>query len=177
MKNLLNFKRLFWVTLIIAGITTLQSCVVYRPYPTSEQLVTVPDIIRMSKDGASSKDIINEIQKSHTAYNLKADQLAKLHDQGVQDSVINYMEQTKIDLIQQNQSYADSSYWWMSNGFYYGAFGLGLGWGWPNYGYYGWGWGPTVIYNVRPDHSGVYHGGFHGGGEGFHGGLHRGFRR
>jgi hypothetical protein len=171
MKNLINFKNAVWLTLIVAGIAILQSCVVYRPYPQNSQLLTVPDIIQMTKDGASSKDIINEINQSHTAYGLKADQLAKLHDQGVQDSVINYMEQTKLDLIQQNQRYADSSYWWMADGFYYGAFGLGLGWGWP-YGYLGWGWGPAVVYNFHGGYGG-YHGGYHGGG-GFHGG---GFRR
>ena len=107
MKNLINLKNAIWFTLSVASIAILQSCVVYRPYPENAQLLTVPDIIQMSKDGASSKDIISEIQKSHTAYGLKADQLAKLHDQGVQDSVINYMEQTKLDLIQQNQRYAN----------------------------------------------------------------------
>lgn len=42
----------------------------------------------------------------------------------------NYMEETKINAVQQNQRYTDSSYWWMGgDGFYYGAFGLGWGWG------------------------------------------------
>jgi hypothetical protein len=165
MKNLVNFKRATWSILIFAGVAILQSCVVYRPYPENAQLLTVPDIIQMSKDGVSSKDIINEIKQSHTAYGLKADQLAKLHDEGVQDSVLNYMEQTKIDLMQQKQRYTDSSYWWMADGFYYGTFGLG----WP-YGYLGWGWGPAVIYNVHGGFGGVYRSGFYGG---FHGGMRR----
>jgi hypothetical protein len=50
----------------------------------------------MSKDGLSSRDIINEIRHSHTVYTLKADELAKLQNEGVQDSVINYMEQAAI---------------------------------------------------------------------------------
>ena len=162
MKKIINFRHATWLTLIVTGLAILQNCVVYRPYPENAQLFTVPDIIQMSKDGAWSKDIINEINKSHTAYNLKADQLAKLRDEGVQDSVINYMEQTRIDLIQQNQRYNDSSYWWMANGFFYGA----LGWGWP-YGYFGVNWAPAVIYNVNRGYSG----GFHGGG--FHGGFRR----
>jgi hypothetical protein len=164
MKNLMNFKNAIWFTLFVSGIAILQSCIVYRPYPENAQLLKVPDIIQMSKDGVSSKDIISEIKESHTAYGLKADQLAKLHDQGVQDSVINYMEQTKLDLIQQNQRYANSSYWSMANGFYYVAFGLGFGW---PYGYLGWGWGPTIVYSVH----GGYGGGYHGGG--YHGGMRR----
>ena len=167
MKNLVNFKRATWSILIFTGVAILQSCVVYRPYPENAQLLTVPDIIRMSKDGVSSKDIINDIKQSHTAYGLKADQLAKLHDEGVQDSVLNYMEQTKIDLLQQNQRYTDSSYWWMADGFYYGAFG----WGW-TYNYLGWGWAPTIIYNIHGGFGGVYRGGFYGG-SGFREGMRR----
>jgi len=168
MKNLINFKGAVWFTLVVTGVAILQSCVIYRPYPNSSQLLTVPDIVQMSKDSVSSKDIINEIEQSHTVYSLKADQLVKLRDEGVQDSVLNYMEETKINAIQQNQRYADSSYWWMAgDGFFYGAFG----WGWP-YGFYGWNWGPTIVYSVNRGFGGGYHGGFHGGGE-FHSGMRR----
>ncbi|HZY24384.1 MAG TPA: hypothetical protein VFE71_01045, partial [Bacteroidales bacterium] len=119
MKNLINFKKAVYLTLIVTGIASLQSCIVYRPYPENAQLLKVPDIIQMSKDGVSSKDIINEINQTHTVYSLKADQLVKLRDEGVQDSVLNYMEETKINAIQQNQRYADSAYWMMaSDGFY-----------------------------------------------------------
>jgi hypothetical protein len=157
MKNLISLKNAIYSALVLTGIVNLQSCVVYRP--NTSQLVSVPDIVQMSKDGLSSKDIINEIRQSNTAYNIKADQLVKLHEEGVQDSVINYMEETKVDLIQQNQRYAASSNWWLYDGFFYGGFG----WGWP-YPYYGWGWGPTVIYSVNRGYGGGYHGGFHGGG-------------
>jgi hypothetical protein len=171
MKKLINFKKTIWFTLIVTGVASLQSCIVYRPYPENAKLLSVPDIIQMSKDGVSSMDIIAEINQSHTVYSLKADQLVKLRDEGVQDSVLNYMEETKINAVQQNQRYADSSYWMMAaDGFYYGTFGLGLGWGWP-YGYMGWGWGPSIIYSVNRGFSGGFHGGggFHNGG-GFHGG-------
>jgi hypothetical protein len=165
MKKLFSIKNAVWFTLSISGIAILQSCIVYRP--DTSQLITVPDVVQMSKDGLSSKDIINEIRQSHTAYNLKADQLVKLHLQGVQDSVINYMEETKIDLVQQNQRYSSSANWWPYDGFFYGGFG----WGGPYYGY-GWGWGPTVVYSVNRG----FGGGYHGGGGGSHGGAH-GFRR
>src|ERR1035437_2674001 len=110
MKNIINFKHAICFTLIVAAIVSLQSCIVYRPYPENAQLLSVPDIIQMSKDSVSSKDIINEIKQSHTVYSLKADQLGKLRDEGVQDSVLNYMEETKINAIQQNQRYANSYY-------------------------------------------------------------------
>jgi hypothetical protein len=72
--------------------------------------VTVPDIVKMSKDGYSSKSIIKEIRQSHTYYTLKADQLSKLQNEGVPDSVINYMEKTHIDAVRRNQQINDSYY-------------------------------------------------------------------
>jgi hypothetical protein len=162
MKNLMKFKNVIYLSFIVAGIVLLQGCTIYRPY--SAQLVTVPDIVQMSKDGITSKDIIREIRKSHTVYGLKADQLAKLRDEGVQDSVINYMEKTHIDAIRQNQRMEDSYYWWPGyNRYLYDGFGFG----WPYYGYLGWNWSPVIIYNGR---GGGIHGGFHGS---FHGGGRR----
>ena len=164
MKKLINLKRVLYFFSIIIGIILLQSCVVYQPY-SSQQQVTVPDIVKMSKDGYSSKSIIKEIRKSHTYYTLKADQLSKLRNEGVQDSVINYMEKTHIDAIRRNQQMNDSYYGWPGD---YGWYG-GFGYGWP---YGGWGWGPTIIYSG--------HGGFRGGdrddfggGRSFHGGKGR----
>jgi hypothetical protein len=169
MKNLINCKRAIRFFLIVTGFIIIQSCAVNNRY-SARQMVTVPDIVQMSKDGVASKDIIGEIRKSHTVYGLKANQLAKLRDEGVQDSVINYMEKTHIDAIRQNQRMEDSYYLWPGyNGYWYGGFGFG----WPYYGGY-WGWGPGIIFSNRGEgyRGGFYSGGFHGGGS-FHGGSRR----
>ncbi len=161
MKKLINFKRILYFLFFVAGAAIFQSCVAYNPY--SEQQVTVPDIVQMTKEGRSSKDIIKEIRHSHTYYTLKANELAKLRNEGVQDSVINYMEKTHLDAVRRDQSMADSYYGYGWPGMdYYGGFGYG----WPYYGGgYGYGWGPTVIirgHNEMGEH-GEFHGGFHGG--------------
>jgi hypothetical protein len=162
MKKLINFKRLVYFVFIVSAVVIIQSCVVYTPY--SQQKVSVPDIVQMSKDGMSSKDIIAEIQQSRSVYGLKADQLAKLHDEGVQDSVLNYMEESHLNAVRR-YSMADSYYGY---GWDYGLGYGGLGFGWP---YYGWGWGSTIILNSRHGFGGGFHGGF------AHGGFHGGGRR
>lgn len=163
MKKIINVKHLIGLFLTAAGAVMLQSCVVYSPY--AQQEVTIPDIVQMSKEGVSSKDIIKEIRHSHSIYTLKANQLAKLQNEGVQDSVINYMEKTHLDAVRRSQQWSDSYYGWPGGYGYYGGFG------WP-YGYNSWGWGPTIIYSG--------HGGFRGGdrddfrgGRSFHGGKGR----
>ena len=135
----MNLKHVIFLFILVSGGALLHSCAVYGP---EVKPVTLPDIVQMSKDKVSSKNIINEIKKSHTAYPLKASEYAKLQQQGVADSVVNYMLKTHIDLIQHNQQMQDSYYWspWYG-GYWYG----GLGYGWP-YGYWGWRMGPTIIH-------------------------------
>ena len=160
MKKLINLKVAIRFLTFLAVVVILQSCAVYNPY--SQQQVTVPDIIQMSKDGLSSKAIIKEIRHSHSIYGLKATQLAKLRDEGVQDSVINYMEKTHLDAVRRNQQMSDSYYGWPGGYGYYG----GLGFGWP-YGNFGWNWAPIIVF--RENRS--FHGGSHGGS---HEGSHEG---
>ncbi len=140
MKNLKKFKLVIYTFLIVTGVMLLQNCAVYNPY--KEPPVTVSDVVQMSKDGVPSDDIIKEMRKSHTVYWLKADQLAKLRNEGVSDTVINYMEKTHIDAVRQNQALEDYNYWWPGwDGYYYG----GPAFGWP-YGYWNFNWGPTIIF-------------------------------
>jgi hypothetical protein len=174
MKSLVKFKLLIYLFLATTGTMLLQSCAVYNPYNLA--VVPVTDIVQMSKDGISSKDIIDKLKDTHSVYLLQADQYAKLNSEGVQDSVINYMEKTKMQAIRRNQQMQDAYYGYP--GMYdYGYWGMGFGWpygywGWP-YGYGGWGFGPTIIFRGGGGYNGGYHGDFHGGyhaGGGFHGG-------
>jgi hypothetical protein len=168
MKKLINQRSLLFLLLIVAGVAIIQSCVVSYPYTYyNPNQIPLSDIVRMSKNGLYSKDIIQEIKNSHSIYGIKADQFAKLRDAGVQDSVLNYMQITHMDAIRRDQQIADSYYGWPYG--YYGGFGYGwpygyyggFGFGWP-YGYYGWGWGPAIIYGGHYGYGG-YHGGYHGG--------------
>jgi len=154
MKTLKNSYHLLGLLVITSCLWLLQSCIIYRqPPPPPEPMVKVSDIIQMSKNGATSKDIIAKIKASHTAYNLKADQLVKLSKQGVADSVLNFMEQTHINSVLRNTR----------NGNYYNYGGMGYGgfYGYPFYGYpyyFGNYWGPSIIFRSSPRMGG------HGGG-------------
>lgn len=159
MRRVERFKPLVYLFLVITGAIYLQGCVVSQPQPVYYTPVTVPDIVKMTKDGVPTNDIINEMQKSHTVYWLKADQLAKLKGDGVADSVINYMEDTHIEAVRQNQALQNSYYWWPGwDGYYYG----GPAFGWP-YNFWILNWGPAVVFSDRF----YFGGGFHGGG--YHG--------
>ena len=95
MKTLIKSYYKLGILFIATGILFLQSCVVYNQ--PREPMVKVQDIIQMSKNHFPAKNIIAKIKDSHTAYTLKAAQLANLMKLGVSDSVLNYMEQTRIN--------------------------------------------------------------------------------
>ena len=65
--------------------------------------VTVPEIIEMTKAGATDQEIINEIQQSKTVYKLDGNAYARLRQIGVSNNVINYMQETYTDEIQNRQ--------------------------------------------------------------------------
>ncbi len=161
MKKIKMLRRLLYLTLIGAGLAALQSCMTtYYVYKTPP--VTVPDIIQMSKDSVPAEKIIKKMEESHTVYRLSASQLADLQKEGVSSQVIDYMEQTHINAVRNNQQLEDQNYWWPGwDGYYYG----GPAFGWP-YNYWNFNWGPGVVFE------GHGHGEGHEGGEG-HGGHGR----
>lgn len=84
--------------------------------------VTVKEIVEMTEAGLPPQIIIDKIQESHTVYRLQASQLVQLKEMGVSDEVINYMQQTYIDAVRQNQAYEDwSNFTLADDGFWYGG--------------------------------------------------------
>ena len=159
MKNLIQINHLIFLFLMVSGIALLPGCATNKKYSFTP--VTVPHIVQMSKDKVSSKDIINEIKKSHTAYTLKASEYAKLQKAGVPDSVVNFMQETQLNMIRHDQQRQDAYY--CDPGF--GGYWDGTGFGWPyRYGYWGFDFGPAIIF--RGGGGGHIHrgGGGHSGG-------------
>lgn len=137
MNKLRNVIRGIVFLLVVAGFLLFESCA-YTRYNYIPGPVTVPEIVKMSKDSVPPEKIIKKMKESHTVYRLKADQLAQLKEEGVSGEVINYMQKTYLRSVRHNQRLEDWSYWWPGwDGFWYG----GPAFGWP-YGYWNWYWGP-----------------------------------
>ena len=67
----------------------LAGCAVYQ-VPPPEPL-TLEDIIAMSATGKTPEEIIAEIEKSRTLYDLRTEDILKLTEGGVDPRVIDYM--------------------------------------------------------------------------------------
>lgn len=87
--------------IIPVAMVFLGSCASVKSNGVSK--VTVPQIIEMTKAGASDQEIINEIQQSKTVYKLDGNAYARLRQVGVSNNVINYMQETYTNAIQNSQ--------------------------------------------------------------------------
>jgi hypothetical protein len=107
-----TWRRRMSLSMVLAGSALLNGCAALGVDP-SEQPVMVSEVIRMSNENVPAETIVNKMRDSRAVYRLNAAQLAQLHDQGVQDQVINYMQQTYLDAVRREQDLADGSTWEM----------------------------------------------------------------
>jgi hypothetical protein len=118
------------VTGLAAGCAT--------PGPTPLPPPTVDEIVRLSAAGVPAGDIIQRMRDARAVYPVPASELAKLHDQGVPDEVIDYMQRTYIEAERHDE--------------YLRTRDLYLWYGWPSYrGVYPYGyWYPYPYPTWRP---------------------------
>ena len=83
-----------------------------RPPPTIEQ------IVQMANSGRPAEDIVRELQDSRAVYALTASQIIKLHEQGVPQSVLDYMQNAYAEAIRRDARWQYESTLWWHNCFY-----------------------------------------------------------
>lgn len=66
----------------------------------------------MAKAGATDAQILERIRQSRTAYRLTASEIVALHNAGVSFTVLDYMIQTYIERVREDQRYLDERMWW-----------------------------------------------------------------
>lgn len=104
------------------GLTVLLVAGCATTFETGMQPLKVAQIVKMSQDGDTAKQINEAIDASGTVYRLKASQLAALEKKGVPSGVINHMQQTYIAAVRRDQRAADWSHWvYDDDGYWYGG--------------------------------------------------------
>ena len=136
------------------GIARLSPEELARLMPKPDPKLPPAELIRLSTQGASAKDIIARIRETGSRYDLSASQVIELHKQGVSAEVLDYIqaarEQALRDRVaeeinQREQRHAEElrrEQELRRNSYYYDPW-------WP--GYPGWNYG----YPFRP-YGGIY---------------------
>ena len=100
------------LSMVLAGSALLSGCAALG-FGQSKPPITVSEVVQMSKENVPAETIVNKMRDSETVYRLNAAQLAQLHDQGVADLVLNYMQETYFGAVRREQDQADWSTWEM----------------------------------------------------------------
>jgi hypothetical protein len=87
--------------------------------------VTLEQVIQMSKAGTPPADIINKLKESRTVFMLSGSQFAKLREDGVDDTVLDYLQNIYVASVDMDARLRYQSMYW------------GYGWGPPYRSYYG----------------------------------------
>ena len=95
--------------LACAGCATLQK----HPNP-----LTAEDVIARAKSGASAKAIIDEIFYTDTLIALNAAEIVRLHDAGVPDEVLDYLQTRQLEELRLRDRFYGN--YWYGPGFYRG---------------------------------------------------------
>ena len=94
---------------ILLGLILLCGCagLQRRPPPSIDQ------IVEMANAGMPPHEIVRELQETRAVYPLTASQIVKLHDQGVPDAVLDYMQNAYAESIRWNaRMQYEGTYWW-----------------------------------------------------------------
>ena len=77
-----------------------------------------PDIVFLAKSGKTAPEIIEELKRTGTVLPLQASDIVALHDSGVPNEVLDYLQRAQIDEIRWRDRYSQS--YWYGPGFYRG---------------------------------------------------------
>jgi len=77
------------------GIERLSPGDLARLLPRPDPKLPPAELIRMSKQGATAKDIIARIVETGSRYDLSASQAIELHSQGVSAEVLDYIQSAR----------------------------------------------------------------------------------
>jgi hypothetical protein len=92
---------------LLAGCATLDA-----PPPLSGA-----EIVELARAGKTAPEIIAELQRTETVLPLSAADIVSLHEAGVPDEVLDYLQRVQIDAL----LWQERSMWW--GGWGGGAFG------------------------------------------------------
>lgn len=111
LRNRSTMRKTELLLRLIAGllIPALAGCagMERRPPPSLGQ------VVEMSKAGTAPGEIIRELQETRAVYPLTGSQIARLHEQGVPDAVLDYMQNTYMDRVRrESRMNSDGPFWW-----------------------------------------------------------------
>ena len=99
-------------SVLLAGSALFGGCSTLG-FEQSKPPVSVSEVVQMTQEGVPAETIIEKMREAKSVYRLDAAELARLHERGVADPIINYMQRTYLEAVRREQSLADWNDWAM----------------------------------------------------------------
>ncbi len=124
----------FAAGLLASALLALSGCATTGARMSGEkpQPIRVAAIVEWSKEGLPAATIITRLRDSETVYRLSARQMIRLHQEGVRNTVLDYMQATYVDAVRRDRRRMDVRTWnRYDDGYLYG--GPWYGWDGPSF--------------------------------------------
>jgi len=100
----------------LLSIALLSACASFNgPKPLSGA-----EIVVLAKSGKTAPEIIEELQRTGTVLPLQASDILALHESGVPNEVLDYLQHAQIEEIRWRDRYSGSYWFGYGPGFYRG---------------------------------------------------------
>jgi hypothetical protein len=103
-------KQLGIILFVLTLVASLPGCATSKrqqPPPLTQE-----EIISMARAGKTDQEIIQEIKTRRTYYRLAAKDIINLHENGVSNAVVDYMLETMMQAVRDEQRLYDAQYHW-----------------------------------------------------------------
>lgn len=116
MGALIKVSGIITIGFIILMIT---GCSVF--VTVNERAMTIDDIINLTKAEANSDIIIRQMEATNSRFELEADDIVRLKNEGVEDDIIEYMIETDFtpEAFSWEYGYRPYDYWYYHYDYYY----------------------------------------------------------
>ena len=94
-------------TAVLLSILLLAGCASIEPRP---QPLTGAEVVALAREGTSPRQIIEKLQRTDTVLPLQASDIVRLHEAGVPDEVLDYLQRAQIEGIRWRDRYSQM-YW------------------------------------------------------------------
>jgi hypothetical protein len=83
----------------ILAVVLLSGCAsLHRPPPPS-----LEQVVEMGRAGTPPEEIVRRLEESRAVYPLSGSQIARLHEQGVPDAVLDYMQDAYVGHLRRQE--------------------------------------------------------------------------
>lgn len=112
-ERMIRMRIAMLIALVPILVATVTGCAT-TPMPPP---MTLAQVIELSKSGTPPADIITQLRETRTILQISGSQYAKLKSDGIDDSVLDYLQQSYVRAVETETRFRYQGHYWGGYGF------------------------------------------------------------